>query len=539
MICASRPKNDVGFSLVEILIVLGIMSVLVAGMTSFITNIGKSSQKVSNRMYENMFMNDINSIFSDREACKTAVGISGQTPLNLSAPWKLKMQMPGYPVLQEGSTVQSSFVMEQFYMDSFTLPIAAGSGKMKTAGTLWAKTSDLQTNSIPRRLKAIGSFSLYYDSATGVVESCNGTVVSPASEICLNLGYAWNSTTSKCDINPSPSAVCLSQGGTWNSTTSKCAPAGQETCTAQGGFWNSTTNKCAAASKETCEYMGFFWNGSNCIPVNSTTCTSMGGTWNVTYCSFPGAPTGPVTTFCPAGTTTSCTAGNGSGTKTCNATGSAYGSCNLTSCNSGYTLSGGSCVAASACTPYSSQSCSVANGTGSQTCAANGSSFGACTATACNSGYTLSGGACVAAAAAASCTAPWGATVASGSSVDAWSSIWAKNVGCPGLKESRTCTNGTLSGSNTKNYCQANCAFAGAEFQNNWGYWNDLTSSAYTLCSNGTWSSVDLGTYAPSYSCDWGGKKFNSGACGVSGGVIYTCQSGTWQSGPAADANCP
>lgn len=92
----------------------------------------------------------------------------------------------------------------------------------------------------------------------------------------------------------------------------------------------------------------------------------------------------------------SCQIANGTGSQTCNATGSAWGACgNITSCNSGFNLQNGSCIA-NACSPNATQSCSVSNGTGSQACNASGTAWGACSVSACNSGYTLFGGSCYA-----------------------------------------------------------------------------------------------------------------------------------------------
>jgi hypothetical protein len=107
---------------------------------------------------------------------------------------------------------------------------------------------------------------------------------------------------------------------------------------------------------------------------------------------------------------------NGSGTA---------GSC--TACNSGYTLSGGSCYA---------------------TCPNGSGPSGSCTS--CNSGYTLSGGSCVVVA---SCTFN-GNTIPSGNSVTAYqsSSVTAPAT-CASVSQIRTCTNGTLSGSYTYSSC--------------------------------------------------------------------------------------
>jgi hypothetical protein len=60
---------------------------------------------------------------------------------------------------------------------------------------------------------------------------------------------------------------------------------------------------------------------------------------------------------CKAGDTLGCSVANGSGDQVCSA--GAWGSCVTTSCNPGYTLSGGVCVPATSCTP-GSQTASIA-----------------------------------------------------------------------------------------------------------------------------------------------------------------------------------
>lgn len=52
-------------------------------------------------------------------------------------------------------------------------------------------------------------------------------------------------------------------------------------------------------------------------------------------------------------------------------------------------------TAPSVCASSSTQSCNVSNGRGLQTCAADGSAWGSCTVAACNSGYVLQNGQCV------------------------------------------------------------------------------------------------------------------------------------------------
>jgi hypothetical protein len=104
---------------------------------------------------------------------------------------------------------------------------------------------------------------------------------------------------------------------------------------------------------------------------------------------------------CVGSATQSCSITNGTGirSRTCtNGIYSAYGSCTLVSCNSGYQAVNGICTKiVTSCVGSATQSCTIANGTGSQsrTCT-NGvySAFGSCVATGCNSGYEAINGVC-------------------------------------------------------------------------------------------------------------------------------------------------
>ncbi|MGE0528758.1 MAG: hypothetical protein AB7P49_16955 [Bdellovibrionales bacterium] len=156
---------------------------------------------------------------------------------------------------------------------------------------------------------------------------------------------------------------------------------------------NSPSLLCTPSSKQPC---------STTLGVGTQTCNSSGTAWG-TCGEFTSCNSGYnlqngtcVANVCTPGASQSCTINNGSGTQTCNSSGTQWGACGyLTACNSGYNLQNGTCVA-NVCTPGASQSCTINNGTGTQTCNSAGSQWGACgNLTACNSGYELKNGACV------------------------------------------------------------------------------------------------------------------------------------------------
>ncbi len=65
------------------------------------------------------------------------------------------------------------------------------------------------------------------------------------------------------------------------------------------------------------------------------------------------------------------------------------------SCPSGKKLEGGVCKDnVTACTPNSKASCTITNGSGQKTCNSAGTAYGSCVAVSCNTGYALNAGSC-------------------------------------------------------------------------------------------------------------------------------------------------
>ena len=108
----------------------------------------------------------------------------------------------------------------------------------------------------------------------------------------------------------------------------------------------------------------------------------------------------PALTCVPGAQPITCTLADGQAARACNADGSAWGDCVATSCNSGYSIVSGVCVF-TGCTLGQTSDCVVYDGSlniigaGKKTCKPDLTGFGNCTATACVGGYHLSGGVCV------------------------------------------------------------------------------------------------------------------------------------------------
>lgn len=136
--------------------------------------------------------------------------------------------------------------------------------------------------------------------------------------------------------------------------------------------------------------------------------SSSGGLFRWSCAGNYSAPTTCTTPdwVCQPNIASTCAVTGGSGSQTCNGSGTGYGTCAVTSCNSGYYQSGNSCIA-QVCSPGGAASCSIANGTAQQTCDNLGSGYGACTLISCNSGYTRNGNVCQANTSPGTPGVPW------------------------------------------------------------------------------------------------------------------------------------
>jgi hypothetical protein len=195
--------------------------------------------------------------------------------------------------------------------------------------------------------------------------------------------------------------------------------------------------------------------------------------------------TGESQPVCVGSSTQSCSIANGVGSqsRTCvDGVWSSWGSCTLTSCNTGYTQSGNTCVAIS-CVGSSTQVCSIANGVGSQSrSCVDGvwSSWGTCTVVSCNSCYNQSGNTCVPATCVGSSTQVCSITNGVGSQSrtcscgvwSAWSTCTLTSCNSCYVPSGNTCVAATCSGSSTQS-----CSIT-----------NGVGSQSRT-CSCGAWSS--------------------------------------------------
>ncbi|MDX2094838.1 MAG: type II secretion system protein [Alphaproteobacteria bacterium] len=313
---------------------------------------------------------------------------------------------------------------------------------------------------------------------------------------------------------------CLGSGGGSDAAcTLATAP-----CAVNGVCDNTTIFACSAGTSAS--------NVAGSCGGNATwSCLGSGGGTDATDCTKANDPCAPVNGVCDNTVALGCTAGSATadnGLTACGTTrqwvcagsngGTDSGTCAKanTACASCTKPWGGTMASGSSVTAYlaSNVACGSSCTSQTRTCT-NGVLSGSYTNGSC------SVGAC------ASCTLPWGGTLASGSSVTAYlTSSVACGSSC--TSQTRSCTNGTLSGSYTNQNCSQACVGCAA------------TTTSWTT-ANGTCS----GDLPAANSGD--SKLAADYTAPLIGSLVHDCFNDTWTHAsppplnsckPNADASC-
>ncbi len=370
--CSRILKSERGFGITEILVALGLMTIVSAGIAYLMSNMQNeqrrmallqtlASQKIrfenailnpkswTNTMNENASM----ACLSTKVACGTTLVHSGSYDLGYAAAFLrdgTTIDLPDNPgifyTFAGADGAIQGFTESGMVCNTFTTAAAGNDACPIGYRVSWAPHNITTANP----MITVYAKMIYNPSDANPFKAF---LNAPPTSTIVNTKY-------DAIINRAPNK-------TFRIDTA-CLPSSTVSCTVANGIGFST-----------CDVEGEAYG-----PCEMTSCNS----------GYYRAGETCLLRVCTPNTMGPCPVINGTGTALCNGNGSSYGSCTVTACNSGAYLVGQTCVLC-ACTPNTASACPVINGTGAALCDGSCTSYGSCTVTACNTGYALSGGACV------------------------------------------------------------------------------------------------------------------------------------------------
>lgn len=289
--------NKKGMSLLEVIMALGLLSMVSMGVLQLFAGMNSFLKSAENKSSELQLITEISQVASDKDLCKKAVTDGGAQSIDLASNFKLKLNIPGTGEVSQGKKIKNSLIIKEFYVDSFSTPVAAvNSGQKRVTGAIWLQTEDDKFKSVQRKKKNIGVINLIYDEASKEIVECFGSLISPKSN-CESLGFTWDSAKQLCRQNPSQS--CTDVGGVWNN--SKCTIASIDPALV------ILNKSCSGANVA---LVGFDSSGNpKCQQIQVTQVVNNGGGTpppapTPTQATPPPAAATPTITFCPAGNQT-------------------------------------------------------------------------------------------------------------------------------------------------------------------------------------------------------------------------------------------
>lgn len=288
-------KNSQGFSLVQVLVVLGIVGIISAGTASMMTNTVKAQRGISLNDELQNALTGVRMHMSKKDVCRANLDniVSGKTfndeamdgfntrfsrlvnPEDGNSILMADGQaVPGIPNTRVNIqlTNMRKVVDNRNYIADIVFTFDKDAGDLKNVGGPQQMT---RTMSI--------LFDTYASGATQTMTSCsvfdsNALSASDSDTLmyanCAAIGGEM--INGNCDLNRK---ICSSVGGVFNEGSRSCS------------FDNLKASLCQSMS-------GYTWNGSSCVPpavdvnsakneVKASMCASLGGSWNGSSCSTP------------------------------------------------------------------------------------------------------------------------------------------------------------------------------------------------------------------------------------------------------------
>lgn len=313
-----------GFSLVEMMVAVGMLSIVSLGIATIASSTSKQITQSSDKADRNSLQNSISSVLQRPESCaRNLNGIRLGTVPNVNFTTIRDYDESGTVIATLVPGLNTPiFVGSNLRVSEMRVTGPGGSGSpvlISSAGSVRTYLADVQVKFVTRTdtgsLKPIIVPSLLLNTNPGGnLQSCQSGPAASPSTTCTSLGLVWDSARGVCV--PRPERTCEQLGGTFDAGTGKCSMTPELTMTCPAG-----------------EAVNRFVDG---VPVCEPIVSGIWSPWSPAICPTS-CGTAPITRTCLVGT---C---SGSTTSTCSNFEEPVRFCNYRLIQSGAPYLPGSC----------------------------------------------------------------------------------------------------------------------------------------------------------------------------------------------------
>ena len=260
-------------SLVQVMIAMGLMSVIGLGVAELMTTSAKISQRTDLKLSELVLINEIKSIISSQDACTTMtqgqVYDHGQGQTG-GGGWDITFNIPGAGAIASNTNFDNKLRIDRLFLDEVTPIPTTDPAKQTYLGKIKLQANtDANNRTMGGELREKEVSSMYFtvNLPGNDIDSCVKEPEYSVNQLCKDLGGTYDPTKQSCTnfkfadctslthgqsdtiITTTPGQQCYESitcvDGQEITTSKWCETNAEQKCLDLGGTYNSTTKTCS------------------------------------------------------------------------------------------------------------------------------------------------------------------------------------------------------------------------------------------------------------------------------------------------------
>lgn len=219
-----KLRNSAGFSLIEIMIAVGIAGGFAVILSQFMKNMNDSAKSIEIKMDALQFHSELMNTLLSEKGCNDALGstVVDFAAANSESGQAVSLSMP------MGRTFSSNMELENtsLLLKNITLHNPVDQSVALSDSKIYQAEMKYHLKTTVKRLgandfkKSLGSYYITVDDSSNEVVGCSSEL--GVSYLCTKMNGSYDLETGECSVSPEPEDACEAIGGTFNEATDAC-----------------------------------------------------------------------------------------------------------------------------------------------------------------------------------------------------------------------------------------------------------------------------------------------------------------------------